>query len=1363
MDSYPKAASTSHNDTPPTPSTSPPNPNRTRNYFFEERRPQKVLSRRAQQRYEVYDSDGSDTASVASDIDSRLSHDRKVNFKQDDDSRDLRLQDTGKSGSNSTTRFNDTKSVSAASKYSKDSGYHSDPDAFHPGIASRQNSPSPPNSNQQRPIPQNNNGKIRLRVDASEPLSLAFDGETEGRTIQLVPNEDGTTELVIGGQPRGRSEAMYRTAARKPSRRKSVMLESESSEVSRRKVVHDCREPGCTRCKPKPRIRETTYNTSNSKVIQLAQTRRPGLSVAEGNGYRSVGYQLPHPPTPRPDGLYNLRAPSRFLPTYAHPYSSVFPHGAPPMDPYSLAPTHILRVNRAPLGSTKANLEFTFSHWGGYKRVVSQESSGRPQYFVEFEDVSAAIEARNGLDGFRGIYLSYVTHLPYGHGGQKRSDSMSGNPNHPTSAYEASIPQYSFLNSQIPTLAHTLPNPTPHPTPPSITSPGASQKRPSSRTRKQPLIIQQSPQLPSARYPIFGPSTLRPGSSETLDHCPIVQHSISQRHPSPQPQPRSAQLPARKPPLPSSSSSMLSNQRVQRREIEMRGSAQGMEILAKNYTERNVDESSPVQFMSARPQGPSVSEATPNMLKGPSVGSVNRSEKVQLQHPQRSKNIRETRHPTDQRVGSSVMSVEGADEEAQQMAHSITSATSERLRIRPKDIVTKKETRESQKAQVRDPESKTRIVETGPSTGGANDSLSIGETRSRIRTPQQIINERRARDARRKCEDKEQRDYEANKVSYKVSAMENERRDASHPRESKAKPKTKIGQRNRHEENEAPSTNSGFETTRDKEISPMQPFQRPRLNASQGLILRQKQVQRPPINTLGRSIFEQPPITPALKRFYEVVMAIQGILKLREVAKRLKKRSPTQSAEKRDASLADATSPASGQPVLVDPGKTEPSFLASAHAISGDGALRKRGKQLSTLMSANSIRHTEGSLAECLPVQVRRDQADINVLTVLKFASSPAKLSPTPLFMQQPFLDSEQPSILKESGKNLIQERPSLINPVSSSKHMTSPTNLPNNNSDGKRKLVETLLEESVDCDYTSEKLRTGRQASHDAAATPKFFMPIASTEFFDDGHSENTDLVGHDVKNTDAQSDEAPEEIEIGMKSALDTAMNVVKGLLLRELLDHALPEVTDALERSGSSSSGSNAGAASSCSSSNLSSRTSTSRLPTRKRMRGNGRDPGDGNDNDESDNDERPKKKNDRNLSDRSPHRRLKCPFYQREPDKYTKAACRGQGFADMAKLKDHIKRVHTQPLRCSRCWLEMKSDDAYSEHLQQDIACKKTIEPRDDRIRQQMLKRLDFKKTPYANARNVEEKWTMMFKVLFPNDTDIPSPCMSNHPW
>ncbi|PSN71693.1 hypothetical protein BS50DRAFT_569340 [Corynespora cassiicola Philippines] len=227
----------------------------------------------------------------------------------------------------------------------------------------------------------------------------------------------------------------------------------------------------------------------------------------------------------------------------------------------------------------------------------------------------------------------------------------------------------------------------------------------------------------------------------------------------------------------------------------------------------------------------------------------------------------------------------------------------------------------------------------------------------------------------------------------------------------------------------------------------------------------------------------------------------------------------------------------------------------------------------------------------------------------------------------------------------------------------------------------------------------------------------------------------------------------EIETKTALKTAMNVVKGLLLRELFEYASSEAKDAIGGSVSSSSISNT---ESSSYSSVSPKASASQAPQRgKRMRSDDRDPGDGDDgsSDDSDDDERPKKKKEKGPQ--RAIRRLKCPFYQRQPEKYQKGACKGEGFTDLAKLKDHIKRRHTQPLKCVRCWSIMESAEQMSEHLQKDDICAKKPEPQDDRIRQQLLKQLDFKKAPYSKAKNVEEKWEIMFKELFPGET-IPSP-------
>jgi len=54
-----------------------------------------------------------------------------------------------------------------------------------------------------------NSGEIRLRVDASAPLSLQFNGDMDGRTVHIEPMEDGMADIVIGN-PGSQHENMYR-------------------------------------------------------------------------------------------------------------------------------------------------------------------------------------------------------------------------------------------------------------------------------------------------------------------------------------------------------------------------------------------------------------------------------------------------------------------------------------------------------------------------------------------------------------------------------------------------------------------------------------------------------------------------------------------------------------------------------------------------------------------------------------------------------------------------------------------------------------------------------------------------------------------------------------------------------------------------------------------------------------------------------------------------------------------------------------------------------------------------------------------------------------------------------------------------
>lgn len=100
----------------------------------------------------------------------------------------------------------------------------------------------------------NSNGEIRLRVDASAPLSLAFNGDMEGRTLQINPTEDGMADIIIGGQrgeddvyrsekgsARGNRNSMSAGSARREAEEVSVRS-GRSSQGRRDREVESRRE-----------------------------------------------------------------------------------------------------------------------------------------------------------------------------------------------------------------------------------------------------------------------------------------------------------------------------------------------------------------------------------------------------------------------------------------------------------------------------------------------------------------------------------------------------------------------------------------------------------------------------------------------------------------------------------------------------------------------------------------------------------------------------------------------------------------------------------------------------------------------------------------------------------------------------------------------------------------------------------------------------------------------------------------------------------------------------------------------------------------------------------------------------------------
>jgi len=70
--------------------------------------------------------------------------------------------------------------------------------------------------------------------------------------------------------------------------------------------------------------------------------------------------------------------------------------------------------------------------------------------------------------------------------------------------------------------------------------------------------------------------------------------------------------------------------------------------------------------------------------------------------------------------------------------------------------------------------------------------------------------------------------------------------------------------------------------------------------------------------------------------------------------------------------------------------------------------------------------------------------------------------------------------------------------------------------------------------------------------------------------------------------------------------------------------------------------------------------------------------------------------------------------------------------------------------------MKSPQKLSNHLQTHPICERNPEPPDDRISPQHLQELNFNGGPFARQKNIEGKWKVLSRILFPAEEQVPSP-------
>ncbi|KAL1629152.1 hypothetical protein SLS56_005595 [Neofusicoccum ribis] len=158
-------------------------------------------------------------------------------------------------------------------------------------------------------------------------------------------------------------------------------------------------------------------------------------------------------------------------------------------------------------------------------------------------------------------------------------------------------------------------------------------------------------------------------------------------------------------------------------------------------------------------------------------------------------------------------------------------------------------------------------------------------------------------------------------------------------------------------------------------------------------------------------------------------------------------------------------------------------------------------------------------------------------------------------------------------------------------------------------------------------------------------------------------------------------------------------------------------------------------------------------KKRKNGDDGSPEGNGDNGDDDEDERCRaSKSRRSQSPHSPQRRIACPYFQRNPMRTAKAdSCFRNGFSSIAKMKEHLERVHDNSIQCPRCYEIFKKQDQLDSHLRvgdAQLCTQAQTRPDLEGYSSAQANRLKER----MRSRTVEEKWNTIWKILFPTDAD-----------
>ncbi|KAI1074899.1 hypothetical protein F5B20DRAFT_562212 [Whalleya microplaca] len=140
-----------------------------------------------------------------------------------------------------------------------------------------------------------------------------------------------------------------------------------------------------------------------------------------------------------------------------------------------------------------------------------------------------------------------------------------------------------------------------------------------------------------------------------------------------------------------------------------------------------------------------------------------------------------------------------------------------------------------------------------------------------------------------------------------------------------------------------------------------------------------------------------------------------------------------------------------------------------------------------------------------------------------------------------------------------------------------------------------------------------------------------------------------------------------------------------------------------------------------------------------------------------------------NDHSVGRKFACPFFQRDRHrKQLSRSCTGPGWENIARVKEHIYRCHMKSNQCNRCQESFENPGELATHQRAEVPCERREVRSAGIISEDQSTQLKHRKKS-SQASTLEDKWVSMYRIIFPDDSLVPSPyydgpcgqCISNN--